>query len=87
MNWKIEGKTLTKEFEFSSFRQAVGFIDKILPLAEAADHHPDISIHSYKNVKIILSTHSEGVITEKDYALAKQIDNILQDPTPETLDV
>lgn len=85
MNWKIEGKTLTKEFEFSSFRQAVGFIDKILPLADAANHHPDVSIHSYKKVKIILTTHSEGAVTEQDYALAKQIDSILQHPTPETL--
>lgn len=84
MNWKIEGKTLTKEFEFANFRQAVGFVDKILPLAEAANHHPDVSIHSYNKVKVVLSTHSEDAVTAKDYDLAKQIDVVVQ-PSPETL--
>ncbi len=55
-----------------------GFIDynKIVPLAENADHHPDIFIHSYKKVRIELITHSKGQITEMDYQLAAEIDKI-----------
>lgn len=74
MDWKTENNKLVKEFVLKNFEEAVRFINQILPLAEAADHHPDIFIHSYKKVKVMLFTHSEGKITEKDYSLAKQID-------------
>ncbi len=74
MNWDTEEKGLTREFEFANFVEAVAFVDRIVPLAEAADHHPDILIHSYKKVLVTLFTHSEGKITEKDHALAAQID-------------
>ena len=76
MDWKIEDKSLVKEFEFANFTEAIGFVNKILPLAEEAQHHPDILIHSYKKVKIMLSTHTEDKITNKDYSLAKKIDAI-----------
>ena len=76
MPWQISNKSLTKEFEFRNFKEAVGFVNKILPLAEKANHHPDVFIHSYKKVKVMLFTHSEGKVTEKDYELAKEIDEI-----------
>lgn len=75
MEWKKD-KKLEKEFTFSDFVESVKFVDKIVPLAQAADHHPDILIHSYKKVKVMLFTHSENKITEKDYDLAKKIDGI-----------
>jgi 4a-hydroxytetrahydrobiopterin dehydratase len=75
-NWKTENKYLGKVFELKNFEEAVNFVNKILPLAEKADHHPDILIHSYKKVKVMLFTHSEGKITDKDYSLAKKIDEI-----------
>lgn len=76
MDWKTENNTLDKEFVFKNFKEAIDFVNRILPLAEAADHHPDILIHSYKKVKVMLFTHSEGKITEKDYALAEKIDKL-----------
>ena len=76
MSWKTENNKRVKEFEFENFVQAVEFVNKIVPLAERANHHPDIFIHSYKKVKIELLTHSEGKITQKDYDLAKEIDQI-----------
>lgn len=76
MGWKTENNNLVKEFVFSDFEQAVDFVNKIVPLAEKANHHPDIYIHSYKKVRIELFTHSEGKITEKDYDLAIEIDRI-----------
>ncbi|MFW5774233.1 MAG: 4a-hydroxytetrahydrobiopterin dehydratase [Tangfeifania sp.] len=75
-NWKEENNKLVKEFELSDFKDAVDFVNKIVPHAEAADHHPDILIHSYKKVKVSLTSHDVGKVTEKDYDLAKKIDAI-----------
>ena len=76
MDWTIEDKRLIKDFNFNSFIEAINFINKILPIAEKNNHHPDILIHSYNKVKIFIYTHSEENITEKDYNLAKLIDNL-----------
>ena len=76
MDWKTENKKLVKEFELRNFKDAVSFVNQIMPLAEASEHHPDVLIHSYKKVKVMLFTHSEEKITEKDFSLAKQIDAV-----------
>jgi len=76
VDWKTTNNKLVQEFEFQNFVQAVDFVNKIVPLAEDADHHPDILIHSYKKVRVELMTHSEGRITKKDYDLADKIDRI-----------
>ncbi len=75
--WTNENGKLTKTFTFNNFVEAVLFVNKIVPLAEEANHHPDVEIFSYKNVKIKLSTHDEGdKVTEKDIALSKEIDKL-----------
>jgi len=76
MDWKTENNKWVREFDLGNFVKAVEFVNRIVPLAESADHHPDILIHSYKKVRIELMTHSEGKITNKDYNLAKKIDLI-----------
>jgi 4a-hydroxytetrahydrobiopterin dehydratase len=77
MNWEeVEGK-LVREFEFEDFNQAVEFINKIHPIAENQNHHPDILLHSYKKVKVMIYTHDKDMITEKDHKLAKEIDKIV----------
>lgn len=76
MKWKTEDNKLVKEFEFGSFKEAINFVNKILPIAEEMNHHPDLFIHSYKKLKVSLFTHSEDKITEKDYTLAKKIDGL-----------
>lgn len=75
-NWLENEKELEKEFEFSNFLEAVEFINKIAPIAESMDHHPDLFLHSYKKLLITLSTHSEGKVTKKDYELAAKIDKM-----------
>jgi len=76
MDWKVENNSLIKEFEFTDFGEAIKFVNKIHPLADQMGHHPNILIHSYNKVKIMLYTHSEDKITNKDYSLAKIIDLI-----------
>ncbi|MEL7587389.1 MAG: 4a-hydroxytetrahydrobiopterin dehydratase [Prolixibacteraceae bacterium] len=76
MQWKTNNEQLEREFTFSNFKQALRFVNKVGELAEEMDHHPDILLFGYKKVKITLTTHSEGKITELDYGLAEKIDQI-----------
>ena len=71
--WARDGDEIEREFTFADFAAAMAFVNKVALAAEAADHHPDIDIR-YNRVKMALSTHSEGGVTEKDFALAAQID-------------
>ena len=73
--WKEENNSLTREFKFADFKTALEFVNRVGVLAEAANHHPDIEL-GWGRVKIILTTHSEGKITDKDHNLAEQIDEI-----------
>jgi 4a-hydroxytetrahydrobiopterin dehydratase len=74
--WKHQGNAITKQFIFNDFKEAVEFVNSVAEIAESADHHPDITIN-YKKVTLILSTHSEGGVTQKDFDLAEQIENSL----------
>jgi len=65
--WRLEGDQITKQFVFAGFPEAIAFVNRLAPKAEAADHHPDILIN-YKRVTLTYSTHSEGGLTEKDFA-------------------
>lgn len=74
--WEQSGIEIEKQFKFKNFIHSIGFVNKVAILAEKADHHPDILVQ-YNKVKLVLSTHSEGGLTEKDFSLANQIENIL----------
>ncbi len=76
MRWDEKENKLEREFVFSNFKQALSFVNKVGELAEEMDHHPDILLFDYKKVKISLTTHSKGRITESDYGLAEKIDQI-----------
>ncbi len=71
--WERDGDEIEKKFRFDDFKASMAFVNRVADLAEKADHHPDITI-KYNRVKMTLSTHSEGGVTEKDFALAAQID-------------
>ncbi len=72
--WQYENGALTKEWDFDNFGEAMAFINSIAEMAEAANHHPDIVIN-YSKVRLTLSTHSAGGVTNNDVALAKQIED------------
>ncbi len=71
--WKLEGKEIVKQYEMKDFVHAMGFVNSVALLAEKANHHPDINIR-WNKVKLVLSTHSAGGLTEKDFNLARQVD-------------
>ena len=64
--WTVEGTAIRKQFTFAGFPEAVGFVSRLVPDAESADHHPDITIN-YRRVTLVFSTHSEGGLTIKDF--------------------
>lgn len=74
--WVQEEKQIAKEFQFKDFAEALTFVNKLGEEAEKMNHHPDIFIHSWNKVKITISTHSEGGITEKDFQLAQKIEEL-----------
>jgi 4a-hydroxytetrahydrobiopterin dehydratase len=73
-HWGRDGDAITREFEREDFVDAIAFVERVADLAQAADHHPDILVHSYNKVRFTLSTHAAGGITERDFVLAAQID-------------
>jgi 4a-hydroxytetrahydrobiopterin dehydratase len=75
-NWIKVNKEIRKEFTFKDFKEAMSFVNKVAELAEDQNHHPDILLYSYKHVRLNLTTHSEGMVTEADYKLAELIDKL-----------
>jgi len=66
-------KAISIECKMKDFMAVVRKIRKIAKLAEKADHHPDLHLTGYKHLKVVLSTHAAGGVTEKDFSLAKKI--------------
>jgi len=73
--WKIEANELVKTFAFRDFRASLRFVNALGELAEEAGHHPDIDVR-YNKVRLALTTHDDGGLTEKDFSLASQADGI-----------
>jgi 4a-hydroxytetrahydrobiopterin dehydratase len=72
-DWTLEGRAIRKQYTFNDFPAAVAFVNRLVPDAEAADHHPDIVIN-YRKVTLLYSTHSEGGLTQKDFDGAAMAD-------------
>ena len=73
--WSRAGEAITRQFTFDGFPQAVAFVSRLVPGAEAADHHPDVLIN-YRRVTVTYTTHSEGGLTAKDFAGAAMADSL-----------
>ena len=73
--WEREGDKLVKVVEKKDFAEAMGFVNAVAQMAEAANHHPDIEIH-WNRVTLRLWTHTVGGITQNDLDLAGGIDGL-----------
>lgn len=76
MDWRHADDALERDFEFTDFAAALWFVNRVAELAEERNHHPDILIHGWNRVRLTLSTHSAGGVTEADHALAAAIDEL-----------
>jgi len=77
--WGIseDTKQISRTFIFKNFVEAVEFINKVKDIAEAENHHPDLYLHEYRNLRIDLSTHAIGGLSENDFIVAAKIDELL----------
>lgn len=73
--WTLDGDALKKEWQFKDFKEALKFINKIGAVAESHDHHPEL-YNVYNKVSLRFNTHFVGGITEKDFKIASDIDNL-----------
>jgi len=73
--WSVADGKLRKEFQFRNFVEAFGFMTKAALVAESMDHHPEW-FNVYKTVRVDLSTHEAGGITELDFELASRMESL-----------
>ena len=74
-DWSKRARTILRTFEFKGFLEGIDFVNRVARKAQKANHHPDIDIH-FNKVTLKLTTHDEGGITEKDFSLARQCDEV-----------
>ncbi len=75
-DWSREGEAIVYERKLADFAAAIAFVNAVADLAERANHHPDIFVHGWNRVRLTLSTHSQGGLTEADFELAARIDRL-----------
>ena len=79
--WARRGNTLVKSYKFKTFRAGIDFVNRAAQVADRMDHHPDIDIR-YTKITCTLSTHDAGGITQKDLALAAELEGLSNDALP-----
>jgi len=72
--WRQEGEALVRELKFKNFAEAMAYVNRVADVAEEVNHHPDILVHGWNNVRLTLTTHSAGGLTENDHDMARRID-------------
>ena len=74
--WQREGEALVRELKFDDFAAAMAYVNRVADLAEEVNHHPDILVHGWNHVRLTLTTHSAGALTDNDYEMARKIDEL-----------
>jgi 4a-hydroxytetrahydrobiopterin dehydratase len=72
--WSRDGDAIVRERELADFKAALAWVNEIALEAEAANHHPDILIHGWNRVRLSVTNHSAGGLTQADFDLAATID-------------
>lgn len=78
--WRLVGEGLQKKFKFRNFVETVDFVNRIVPIAEEIEHHPDLEIRNYDELTISITTHDVGGITKLDFELAERIGKLKSQP-------
>ena len=74
--WQREGDEIVRERRFDDFAQAMEFVNRVAEAAEEANHHPDILVHGWNKVRLSLTNHAAGGLTEADFEMAARIDKL-----------
>jgi 4a-hydroxytetrahydrobiopterin dehydratase len=74
--WTREGDEIVREWTFDDFAAAMRFVNRVADVAEEANHHPDILLHGWNKVRLSLTNHSAGGLTQADFDMAKRVDGL-----------
>ena len=74
--WQREGDEIVREWQLDDFADAMAFVNRVAEVAEEANHHPDILVHGWNKVRLSLTNHSAGGLTEADFEMAAKIDQL-----------
>ena len=74
--WREEDAALVRDFEFANFKDALAFVNRVGEEAEDVNHHPDILVHGWNKVRLTLTTHDTGGLTDNDHKMAERIDTL-----------
>ena len=74
--WSREGDTIVREWKLADFAEAMAFVNRVAEAAEEANHHPDILVHGWNQVRLTLTNHAEGGLTPADFDLAATVDGL-----------
>ena len=74
--WRLEGGAVVRDLDFPDFASAMAHVNRVAEAAEAANHHPDILVHGWNRVRLTLSTHSVGGLTQADVDMARRLDEL-----------
>jgi 4a-hydroxytetrahydrobiopterin dehydratase len=74
--WRKKGGAIVRTYQFTDFPAAIEFVNRVAEVAEGSWHHPDIDIR-WNKVTLLLTTHDAGGLSEKDFELAKQFDELV----------
>jgi len=77
--WELsaDGKEMVKNLTLKNYKEVLNLVNRIGERAEEEDHHPNLYIHGYKRLRVELSTHAIGGLSENDFILAAKIDALL----------
>lgn len=73
--WRREGDEIVRDWKFEDFAGAMKFVNQVADAAEEANHHPDILVHGWNKVRLSLTNHSAGGLTEPDFEMAAKFDS------------
>jgi 4a-hydroxytetrahydrobiopterin dehydratase len=74
--WRREGDEIVREWKLKDFAEAIAFVNRVAQYAEEANHHPDILVHGWNKVRLSVTNHAAGGLTDADFELAKRIDGV-----------
>lgn len=77
LDWRLEGDMIVRDLKFDDFMAAVAYINRVAEVAETHNHHPDMLLHGWNKVKLSLTNHAAGGLTEIDFDMAARFDALL----------
>jgi 4a-hydroxytetrahydrobiopterin dehydratase len=75
-DWQREGSEIVREWKFKDFAEAIAFVNRVADASEQANHHPDILLHGWNKVRLSLTNHAAGGLTDADFEMAEQFDRL-----------